>query len=130
MVFQFNQYLCKCFDTVKLWYLEHRHTQYHGYIEISVIFFMYFNFRFYILNLWMFWSFLFVHWVWDNITILSLYYTYLKKMWCLISSGVVISEAGQCAGGRGDLCFLWGPQSQRPQVSSECSVQPLRYLYM
>lgn len=130
MVFQFNQCLCIFLYKVKHWYLKYWHTQYNRYVEVSVILlcistsdsvsWIYECFEI---------SSLF-HWVWDNMihTILSLYHTYfLKKcLWCLISSGVVISEAGQCSGGRGYLCFLWSTQSQRPQVSRECSIQPLR----
>lgn len=86
MVFQFNQSLIRFFYTVKLWYLEHQHIKYHDYVEISVIFLC-------ILTSdsisWIYECFevssLF-HWVWDNMiyTILSLYYTYLKKGVCAV----------------------------------------------
>lgn len=85
MVFQFNQSLIRFFFTVKLWYLEHQHIKYHEYVEISVIFLC-------ILTSdsisWVYECFevssLF-HWVWDNMiyTILSLYYTCLKKVFVL-----------------------------------------------
>lgn len=85
MVFQFNRCLCIFLYKVKDWYLKYWHTQYNGYVEVSVILlcistsesvsWIYECFEI---------SSLF-YWVWDNMihTILSLYYTYFKKMFVM-----------------------------------------------